>query len=104
MAVPAGSSGERLPVRASAANLMVAVDVLVVSRVLIESGRALGASIEAPSPSARIFFEPGRRDIVSRPVLRRSALSEDTRGGAPSVAPHRFLEQLLGELRPTLHR
>src|SRR5215475_7409 len=29
---------------------------------------------------------------------------EDTRGGAPSMAPQRSLEQLLGELRPTLHR
>ena len=52
MAVPAGSSGERLPVLASVANLMVEVDALVVSTVLIETGRELDASIEAPSPSA----------------------------------------------------
>lgn len=52
MAVPAGSSGERLPVLASAANLMVEVDALVVSTVLIEIGRELGASIEAPAPAA----------------------------------------------------
>jgi hypothetical protein len=39
-------------VLASAANLMVEVDALVVSTVLIEIGRELGASIEAPSPSA----------------------------------------------------
>ena len=31
-------------------------------------------------------------------------MSEDTRGGAQSVAPQRSLAQLLGELRPTLHR
>jgi RNA polymerase sigma-70 factor (ECF subfamily) len=29
---------------------------------------------------------------------------EDTRGGAQSMAPQRSLEQLLGELRPALHR
>ena len=52
MAVPAGSSGERLPVLASAANLMVEVDTLVVSTVLIEIGHARGAALEAPSPSA----------------------------------------------------
>ena len=52
MAVPAGSSGERLPVLASAANLMLEVDALVVSTVLIEIGRERGASLEAPSPSA----------------------------------------------------
>jgi hypothetical protein len=39
-------------VLASAANLMVEVDALVVSTVLIEIGRELGVSIEAPSPSA----------------------------------------------------
>ena len=52
MAVPAGSSGERLPVLASAANLGLEVDALVVSTVLIEIGHERGASLEAPSPSA----------------------------------------------------
>jgi len=55
MAVPAGSSGERLPVLASAANLMVEVDALVVSTVLIEIGRELGAAIEAPSAGQDLF-------------------------------------------------
>jgi hypothetical protein len=55
MAVPAGRSGERLPVLASAANLMVEVDALVVSTVLIEIGRELGASIEAPSAGQDLF-------------------------------------------------
>jgi len=52
MAVPAGSAGERLPVLASAANLMLEVDALVVSTVLIQIGRERGAALEAPSPSA----------------------------------------------------
>jgi len=55
MAVPAGSAGERLPVRASAANLMVEVDALVGSTVLIEIRRELGAAIEAPSAGHDLF-------------------------------------------------
>src|SRR5262249_56190077 len=42
--------------------------------------------------------------MISRPVPRRSALPEGTRDDAQSVTPQKPLEQLLGELRPTLHR
>jgi len=47
---------------------------------------------------------PGRRGIVSTPPLKGSAVSEGPRDPAPPSAPQKPVEQLLGELRPRLHR
>src|SRR5262245_4090936 len=62
------------------------------------------ASIEAPKPSAGSVVEPGRRGIVSEPVLRRVGLPDETGGETQFMAPQKSLEQLLGELRARLHR
>ncbi len=97
MAVPAGSSDSTwVLVLASAANLMVGLDALVVSTALTEIGRELGASIEALEWTVNAYALSFAAFLLTAAVLgdrfgrrrRRSRPSAEAgRSGSTAVSP-----------------